>query len=730
MVVRALDAIAPDAVLIEGPPDAAEVLPLAAHAEMVPPVALLVYDPDTPANAAYYPFAEFSPEWQALRWGYTHRAAVRCIDLPQSLRPAREPQQDSEHAPNSPPRPDPLEALAHAAGYTDGEAWWGRLIEERRGDDHPLDVFRAIHDAMATARAHLGPTPRDPEEPAREAHMRKCIRAAMKEGFTRIAVICGAWHAPALTHDALKSTPAKADLDLLKGRTTRATLATWIPWTYDRLSFHSGYGAGITSPGWYEHLWQHHDHTSTTWLTKVARFLRDEDLDASPASVIEAVRLADTLAALRGRARAALSELSESTLAILCHANPLPMRTIEHKLIVGVRLGDIPDTAPHVPLQRDLAAQQRSLRLKVSADETILDLDQRKDIDLARSRLLHRLTVLSIPWGTRAEDQKQRSSTFHEVWTLQWKPEFAVAIIEASRWGNTVQGAAAACVTERAAKAKELAELTTLLDHVMLADLPGATHTLITQIQSLSTLAASITALMDALPALARILRYGNVRKTDAALVAPLVDSILTRICSNLLPACSSLDDDAARDMRQRLDAISSSLTTLANPDLTTTWHTELLKLANTTTHALLAGRAWRILLDAEATTADSAATHLSLALSPANDPAHSAAWIDGFLTGSGATLVHDAALLSIIDTWVCSLPQATFDQVCPIARRTFATFSKPERRMIGEALARTTSTPSTTPTLTITTTDDTYDPARGALVDPVLTLILAEHRP
>ena len=37
------------------------------------------------------------------------------------------------------------------------------------------------------------------------------------------------------------------------------------------------------------------------WLTRVARLLRDEDLDASSAHVIEAVRLAEALAALRGR---------------------------------------------------------------------------------------------------------------------------------------------------------------------------------------------------------------------------------------------------------------------------------------------------------------------------------------------------------------------------------------------------------------------------------------------
>src|SRR5262249_34040954 len=161
----------------------------------------------------------------------------------------------------------------------------------------------------------------------------------------------------------------------------------------------SGYGAGIASPGWYEHLWKHGSQFSERWLTKVARLMRDEDLDASPASVIESARLADSLAVLRGRSIAGLDELSEGTLAVLCHGNPLPMRVIERKLIVGNRLGEVPSDVPMVPLQRDLAALQKSLRMKISADETTLDLDQRKENDLARSQLLHRLAILNIHWG-------------------------------------------------------------------------------------------------------------------------------------------------------------------------------------------------------------------------------------------------------------------------------------------------------------------------------------------
>src|SRR3954451_17919512 len=89
-LLRALDQLKPDCVLIEGPPDADEVIPYAARAEMRPPVAILVHDIEKPADAVYYPFAEFSPEWQAVRWALAAGVPVRFMDLPQSHRMAIE----------------------------------------------------------------------------------------------------------------------------------------------------------------------------------------------------------------------------------------------------------------------------------------------------------------------------------------------------------------------------------------------------------------------------------------------------------------------------------------------------------------------------------------------------------------------------------------------------------------------------------------------------------------
>src|SRR5207249_2925800 len=127
--------------------------------------------------------------------------------------------------------------------------------------------------------------------------------------------------------------------------------ATWVPWTYGRLAFESGYGAGVESPGWYHHLWRWPESVSVRWMARVAGLLREQDLDASSASVIEAVRLAEALAALRDRPLPGLPELNEATQTVLCFGSDIPMRLIRDRLIVGERLGRVPEEAPVVPLQ-------------------------------------------------------------------------------------------------------------------------------------------------------------------------------------------------------------------------------------------------------------------------------------------------------------------------------------------------------------------------------------------
>jgi hypothetical protein len=691
----AFDELRPDLVLVEGPPDAEEALPLAARAETVPPVALLVWAVETPRRAVYYPFAVFSPEWQAIRWAAEHGVPARFFDLPQAHQLALEAVETEDEAapeapaeepgdPQDPLHDDPLGVLAEAAGYTDRELWWEQQIEQRRD---PAGLFEAILAAMTELRSQARPPahPQKDREALREAFMRQRLRAAQKEGFERIAVVCGAWHAPALQLSDRPPGSVKDDAALLKNLPKLKTAVTWIPWTHSRLSYRSGYGAGVASPGWYQHLWTAPDRAPVRWVTQVARLLREEDLEASPASAIESVRLAESLAALRGFPMPGLAELNEAILAVLCHGETTPMALIRERLEIGDALGQVPDEALAVPLQRDLEALQRRLRLKPTAEIREIDLDLREENDRARSLLLHRLRLLDVPWG---EPQKARgkSGTFHELWTLAWQPEMAVRLIERSLWGNTVEEAATAFAVDLGRKLTDLPPLTELLDRAILAGLPAAVESLLADLQARAAVTADLRHMMDALPPLARVSRYGDVRGTRAGDVLPVVRGLFERIAIGLPGACSSLDDDAASRMAASVTRVHESLGVLDLPDLREEWREVLGRLADLEgAHGLVRGYACRLLVDQGALDTAEVARRARLALSPAVPARDAAAWIEGLLRGSGLLLLHHDALWEALDAWLVELSPDTFPEILPLLRRAFSEFQAPERRKMGE---------------------------------------------
>ena len=724
-LLAALRQYAPDIVLIEGPPDAAEVLTLAGHEAMRPPVALLVYRPDEPKQSVFYPFTHFSPEWQAIGYALTHQVPVRFIDLPVALRFAMADEggdeaataADSDNEPdpstNQDARESPFDLLAQAAGYADPDLWWERVIEQRRD---ATDVFAAIEEAM-TALREKEPEP-DLQERMREAYMRQMIRDARCEGYERIAVVCGAWHVPAISGPG----SARTDAALLKGLKRVKVAATWIPWTNSRLSTRSGYGAGVRSPGWHEHLWQTSNGAyAAGWIARAARLLREEGLDAPSSNVIEAMRLADALAALRRLSAPGLEELREAIVTALCKGDLAPMQLVRDKLEIGEALGEVPDMAPVVPLQADISALQKRFRLRPSPEQRVLALDLRNENDRERSRLLHRMLLLDIRWGVRQHGTGK--GTFREAWTIQWRPELSVAIIDAARWGNTVESAALERLRSDASAASELPELTRLLDVGVLAVLPDAIEYLLSRIRDCSALSTDVRQLLDALPPLAQVARYGDVRQTDREQVLPVIDTIFERAVVGLPLACASLDDQAAESMVDCIGRGHESVILLDRDEQRATWRAALRGLSRRDgVHGLVHGWCCRLLLEEGVLDGAELARMARLSLSRATPTTEAAAWVEGVTHGSGLALLHQDGLWLALDTWLRELTGDIFTATLPILRRSFSGFSKPERRMMGDK-ARNIGSPSRPSS--VTDREGQLDNERANLVLPVLSHIL-----
>jgi hypothetical protein len=516
-----------------------------------------------------------------------------------------------------------------------------------------------------------------------------------------VAVVCGAWHAPALSG---RLPSASADAAVLRGTPKRKAAVAWVPWTHSRLAAASGYGAGITSPGWYHHLFTAPDHTIERWLTRVAGVLRERDLPVSSAHVIEAVRLAGTLAALRSRPLPGLDEVSEATRAVLCEGDDTLAAYVTRELVVGELLGTVPDDSPPVPLDGDLRAIARRLRLRIEPLEKTLTLDLRREIDRERSVFLHRLGVLGIGWGTVTEDLVRNTGTFRETWSLRWRPELAVSVVDAAVWGTTVAGAATARLVSVAEKTASLGAVTRAVELVLLASLDNALDPVLRALDARAAADADVVDLMAAVPALVRAVRYGNVRGTPVSALSAVINALVARVCAGLPAAAGGLADDAAAAMRQAMDAMHGALALHASSgsgepagaaDVSGTtgrarWLAALAPLAGRRdVHGLIAGRVTRMLADAGVLGWAEAAVRFRSALSAGVAAAGKAAWAEGFLAGGGLLLVHDRDLLGVVDSWVASLGADEFMEVLPLLRRTFGEFSAPERSGIGRAVRR-----------------------------------------
>jgi hypothetical protein len=328
-----------------------------------------------------------------------------------------------------------------------------------------------------------------------------------------------------------------------------------------------------------------------------------------------------------------------------------------------------------------------------------------------------------VPWGSLQQAQ-QRTSTFHEIWQIQWQPELEVRLIEANIWGDTIEIAATNAARHQATEATELPVLTALLDAAILAALTGAVDHLLQCVADQAAMAADLRHLMDALPPLARVARYGDVRGTRAEQVLPVIDGLVERIIAGLAIACASLDDDAASAMVQSIGHVQESLALLDRAEQRAAWHDALRVLIyHEGIHGLARGWACRLLLETQAMDETELERLARLALSPATPATQAAAWVEGVLRGSGLVLLHLDSLWVTLDRWLRALDGETFMAVLPLLRRAFSGFQAPERRSMGEkvvalATGRRTRSPRGAAVAPI-------DEERAASVLPVLAQIL-----
>lgn len=711
-VLNRLRELNPDLIMIEGPPEITEVLSYIGHEGLTPPVAIMVYDNSEPKNSVFYPFTSFSPEWVAAKFAAENKIPIRSLDKPATLSLQEKYQllstdnqdvievvnKEDDLNVNEAASPmdvetfmtqmaeamkhrDPIYKLAVHSGYGSGEAWWDYYFERVLPEADAATHFQAVNESMSALRENDDEL--NEENEIREAYMRTYIRQAQNEMYSNIVVICGAWHGPAL-QDIKKYD--KSDAKLIKSvpKIKIKVTATWIPWTNERLSMYSGYGAGITSPGWYEHLWTSPHEYDINWLVKVAQTFRKKNIDISSAHVIETARLASALAAMRNKSSVTLDELNEATISVMCMGDNVKLSFIQQDLTIADKIGAVPDDIPKVPIQEDFEKTIKTLRLPQLPHEKQYDLDLRKDGDLQRSIFLHRLEILDITWGRRTYSRTK--GTFKESWVLCWRPEVIVTLIDKAHLGNTIERAAIKIVEDLCHNTSFINVLADLITKIIPAELYDLLGYLLNKIRDLSTISADIVDLMKAIPSLIDVGRYGNVRRSDTKQIQMVVSNLLTKVFIGLPNACYGLDEAHSEELFDLIAKTNEALRLIDDRDQSEQWYITLrLIRQKDNIHPIIGGCVCRLLLDAGQFTNEEAENAMSLALSSANQPMDVAYWIQGFLSGSGMIIIYDERLWNLVYKWVESLDEESFIGQLPYLRRTFAKFEYAERRQIGE---------------------------------------------
>lgn len=240
---------------------------------------------------------------------------------------------------------------------------------------------------------------------------------------------------------------------------------------------------------------------------------------------------------------------------------------------------------------------QKRLRVPFTAEIKELILDLRKPNDLERSIFFHRLQLLGIDWTILGRIDGK--GTFKEKWTLYHKPEQIIQIIERAIWGNTVMEATQKYLLKQMAEIQHIPELTALLSTVLPADLPALVEAMTVQLDRLSAASTDILEMMEAVPDLVNIVRYGNVRDLDFSKVGDMLEAMIARILAGGVLVCINIDEEAAGDLLNKLVATDYALSILNREELNLMWRNFIGQVrSSANVHPLLSGYATRLLND------------------------------------------------------------------------------------------------------------------------------------
>ena len=220
-----LNRIKPKIILIEGPSDASSEIRHITQRQTKPPIAILAFTEELPVRTALWPLASYSPEYQAMKWAADHKAQSVFIDLPSSVMIALQDMRkhEQQQRAESSPTPDPeqftpqaevlheavheslYDQIAQLSGEDDYDMYWERNYEHNLNEHAYRQAILQFSEQMrelTEAEEQHSSASEHAYNAIRESYMRRQIKQTIESGYQPedILVVCGAYHAAALSH--------------------------------------------------------------------------------------------------------------------------------------------------------------------------------------------------------------------------------------------------------------------------------------------------------------------------------------------------------------------------------------------------------------------------------------------------------------------------------------------------------------------------------------------------
>ncbi|MDU1890855.1 MAG: DUF5682 family protein [Dysgonomonas sp.] len=707
-LIKYLEEKKPKCILIEGPADATELITDIANKKVKPPIALLSYTTELPIETVLYPFAAYSPEYQAICWGVKKKLDVRFIDLPTDimlkLKQERIQEDRREEADDFYMFHNGLyDKVAHYYQEEDYESYWERNFE------HNLNAG-SFREGLSYQSGQIREMVVDKEYEAvphdfsynliREAHMRMEIQRAIKEGFSPedIVIIVGAYHVLGINEEI----PPMSD-DELKKLPRASSQLTLMPYSYLRLSSRTGYGAGNKAPYYFDLMWNairedKLDDLSAVYLSRIAEELRKSGNNASSASVIEAVRLANALTSMRSGSLPVLTDLHDAVITCFGGGDLPSVAEAINKVDIGTAIGSLPEGVSQTPVQEDMNQELKRLKLinykSAVAQELTLDLRENLKvktqeaafIDLNRSTFFHRLQVLNIHFADKIR-VSQDSATWAEKWVLRWTPEVEIEVVEANLKGETLEIAAAFELKEQLNECTDVSLAAKIIRQACECHLTNIFDNALSTLQRLLVDSNNFRETAEAAHELSVLIQYGDLRQFNLEPLVPILQQLFLR-SSLLLVDAASCDDKAASGIVQAINVMELISQQQYDVVDVETWQKELQVLAwRDDLNTKLSGVAFSILLEHNLASEEDCAKEVSRRLSPGVPADLGAGWFEGLSGRNRYALLSRISLWKELDKYVGQLDDDEFYRSVVFLRRAFGEFEPNQKNSIAELL-------------------------------------------